>query len=516
MRHWLLTCSIALFLTCAFFSLPALAQQEAMDPIIDYSPVFVEQPCTKQIPLNYASVCGTLYVPENRTRVNSPIIELAVRIVKTKSTQPQSDPIVYLVGGPGGSVVEQTGDFFLGNMMNFARDRDVIFFDQRGTGASRPRLQCEGIINTALNALTQEFTPDDERITYQYASELCSSDFRQQGIDLSTYTSANNAADVNDLRVALGYDEWNLFGVSYGTRLALTVMRDYPEGIRSVILDSVYPPQVNLFTEYMANAVRALDVLFAGCRADARCYAAYPETEERFYRLYDELNATPQIVTLVSNSGDEINIVLNGDRLFDWVFRWLYNIDNIRHIPRWLYEIDHGTYTSAVRAGLQQELVIYGIDQGMYQAVQCYDEISFLEPESFIKIRDTFPQYASTLDRMLTQHEALLDVCTGWQPVRAAELENEPVRSDIPTLLLVGEYDPITPPAWAELAAQTLTNGYLYEVPGIGHAVAFSSGCGQQIALRFLWEPSTAPDSACLAQAPSPMFVVTRLAYTGE
>src|SRR6185503_15624183 len=98
-----------------------------------------------------------------------------------------------------------------------------------------------------------------------------------KGVDPASATSAENAADVNDLRLALGYDQWNLYGVSYGTRLALTVVRDYPQSVRSVILDSVYPLQVNLYTDLPENFDRALKVLFETCAADADCSSTYPD-----------------------------------------------------------------------------------------------------------------------------------------------------------------------------------------------------------------------------------------------
>ena len=147
-------------------------------------------------------------------------------------------------------------------------DRDLVVFDQRGTGSTEPSLDCPEITQLNYDYLTRQFSVN-ERVAQDAASATrCHDRLVKAGIDPSLATSAESAADVNDLRLALGYDQWNLYGVSYGTKLALTVMRDFPQGVRSVILDSVYPLQVNLYTAPPEDFDRALKVLFESCAAD--------------------------------------------------------------------------------------------------------------------------------------------------------------------------------------------------------------------------------------------------------
>ena len=124
-----------------------------------------------------------------------------------------------------------------------------------------------------------------------------------EDINLAAYNSAESAADLNDLRLTLGYEEWNLVGISYGTRLALTAMRDYPEGIRCVILDSTYPLQVSLYAEMPANFDRALNVFFHGCTTDPACSEAYPELEIVFFQLVDQLNDSPITFSATNSEG---------------------------------------------------------------------------------------------------------------------------------------------------------------------------------------------------------------------
>ena len=217
--------------------------------------------------------CGYLIVPEDRSDPNSPTIQLAYAVLYAPADNVKPDPVIYLAGGPGGNAV---GD--LEGWLNtpYLQDRDLILFDQRGTGYSEPTLNC----------------PEAEQ-GEDNATQACHDRLVSQGVNLQAYNSAENAADVADLQVALGYDEWNLYGISYGTRLALTVMRDHPEGVRSVVIDSVYPPEVNSWEEYGQNTADEFNKLFQGCAADAQCNDAYPDLEQTFYTTVDQLNAEP-------------------------------------------------------------------------------------------------------------------------------------------------------------------------------------------------------------------------------
>ncbi len=148
---------------------------------------------------------------------------------------------------------------------------------------------------------------------------------------------------MNDLRIALGYAEWNLYGVSYGTRLAQTVMRDFPEGVRSVILDSVYPPQVDGYAEMAVNAERAFNLLFDRCSADSKCNAAYPELKTVFYDTVAQLDANPTTLTLVRpKTGQAYEAVINGDHLITIIFSLLYQTDALPYLPNLIYDLHEG------------------------------------------------------------------------------------------------------------------------------------------------------------------------------
>src|SRR5947209_1322320 len=235
--------------------------------------------------------CGFLRVPEDRSLSQGLAIRLAVAIFKTPSSQPDPDPVLLLSGGPGDPLLERIGPMFkAGNLAYRTQNRDVILLDQRGVGYSQPSLRC--LVNETLRT--------------------CHDRLVKSGINLNAFTTLENAADVHDLVQALGYQQVNLDGASYGTELALTVMRLFPVDVRSVVLDSVLPPQANSFRSFPRAAVRAFDVLFHGCAADPHCNEAYPHLQAVFYQLVGGLNTTPITFQTTLQTGKSVTVKFTG------------------------------------------------------------------------------------------------------------------------------------------------------------------------------------------------------------
>ncbi len=184
--------------------------------------------------------CGYLFVPEDRTQPNSPLVQLAVAIVRSSSPNPAPDPVVFLQGGPGAHSLDMLAG--LNTIYNnspfydILSQRDLILFDQRGVGYSLPSLNCPEVDDQTYQDLSLNLSREEAQLHSVHSYQACHDRLVQDGKNLEAFTSAASAADVNDLLLALEYEKWNLLGVSYGTRLALTVMRDFPEGVRSVIL----------------------------------------------------------------------------------------------------------------------------------------------------------------------------------------------------------------------------------------------------------------------------------------
>jgi pimeloyl-ACP methyl ester carboxylesterase len=239
------------------------------------------------------------------------------------------------------------------------------------------------------------------------------------------------------LRLALGYDQWNLYGISYGTRLALTAMRDYPAGIRSVILDSVYPPEVGFYTEQTANTDRVFNLLFHSCAAQADCATAYPNLEELFYELVERANDQPLELTILDFfSGEPYQIRVDGDDIVNTLFQAFYESTFIPYLPLTIYEAEQGRFDLL---GVLIDVLSFESDfsTGMYYSVQCREEVPFNAAEAVALSLEPFPRLARFVD-----YESTLAVCGLWAAGQAANLETEPVTSDIPTLVLSGQFDP--------------------------------------------------------------------------
>lgn len=461
-------------------------------PVLPYQPAFEPAPCAFPVPPGYSPDCGYLVVPENRAQLQGRQIRLHVAIFRSRAGTPAADPVVTLSGGPGSSALGTAG-YLLSRGMDAVLDRrELIVFDQRGTGYSQPRLDCPERAEITPALLGGSLSAEESGQAILEAFRRCRERLAAEGTDLSAYTSAASAADLDDLRSALGYDRLNLYAISYGTRLALTLMRDRPTAVRSAVLDSAYPLQVNLYTALAPNAERAFNVFFARCAADPGCNGQYPDLRAFFYRLVDDLNAQPVFVPLSTDRGPQ-TVKLDGGLLIDVLFTGLYNPAVSASMPRMIHEIRSGEYGL-----LRQRLRLYfetSTALGMQMAVQCAEEFPFNAPEeAYAAARDVQPQIAAFFPGSV---QPLFAVCREWTVTPPDPRENLPVHSDVPALVLAGEGDPVTPPDWGRMLAADLAQASFHEFPAQGHWVTRSSPCAVQMALAFWEDPTTDPGPLC-------------------
>jgi pimeloyl-ACP methyl ester carboxylesterase len=425
------------------------------------------------------------------------VIRLHLAIFRSFSSDPAPDPVVHLAGGPGSSSLAVAAYLFRQGLDSILERRDFIFFDQRGAGFSRPRLDCPE--REALTSVLLErglVAPESSQQIVR-AFQDCRDRLVGEEIDLSSYDSAASAADVNDLRLALGYEQVNLYAVSYGTRLALTLVRDYPGIVRSAVLDSAYPLEVNLYTALAPNAERAFEVFFDLCAADPECQAAYPDLEGTFYQMVDELNTTPRLVP-VDTGGAEYTVRVDGGLLVDILFVGLYNPIVTATLPQMIFDLRQG------QTGILVDRLELYFDNssalGMQMAVQCSEEIPFDQPEDAIQAaRGIRPEIAGFFSASV---QPLFAVCQAWALPMPDPRENQAVSSGVPILVLAGSFDPITPPDWGRLIAGDLENAYFFELPGNGHWVTRSSACALAMALDFWEDPGSEPESSCIRNTP--------------
>lgn len=478
---------------------PTFAQDDELPYFEEYDCIFGEID---------GVTCGYLVVPEDRSDPNSPEIYLAVAIISARNGNPLPDPVIYLEGGPGGGALFAVEDFMT---LPLAENRDLILFDQRGNGFSEPSLNCYEM---------EENESDDP-------STDCYNRLLDEGINLSAYNSMENAADVADLRVALGYDEVNLYGISYGTRLALSVMRDHPEGIRSVVIDSVYPPEVNSTTTGPQDTVRAFHYLFDACAADAACNAAYPDLENNFYAMIEDFNVNPP--TFVYDDGEEeTEVELLGDDVLELMFQTLYVTEAIPMLPYGItlmmnaqddtdfsdaYAIISGVWTPETwiagevtggdsvvydSEGVNEYIEEYGDisdSEGTYNAVTCAEETPFEDFDSAYAAVEDAP--AAIQEYLYQSIDSAQLECEIWQVDPSDNIESQRVVSAIPTLLIAGGFDPVTPESYAESALQGLSNGELLVFANGGHGISGSPGCAANIVRDFVDNPSTSTDDPC-------------------
>jgi len=468
----------------------------------DKIPRYEKAKCKFDVPKNYPVECGYLIVPEDRSKPDSRLLRLHVAVFKAKDKKPAKDAVMYLEGGPGGHSLETARYAFEGAFAGFAKKRDFIMFDQRGVGYSEPSLDCPETTKASYEGITKKMSYEQKEQLELDALKTCHDRLANQGIDLSAYNSAANAADVNDLWRLLGYKEINLYGISYGTRLALTVMRDFPGGVRSVILDSTVPPQADLYGKLPFYADRAFKVFFQGCLKDRQCNATYPNLDKVFYDLVARLNTEPAKISVKQPyTGKKFDLLIDGHDLVNMVFNSLYSAEVIVYFPKIIFDAYNGKYDLLEKfmggSLVQKEYV----STGMYYSVQCAEEVAFT-PKIVLEDADkSFPkmQNAFGMGRYYT-------ACQIWNVKPAPAIENKPVTSTIYTLVLSGQYDPITPPSYGYMAAQSLKHSFLYEFPGVGHGVSVGDRCPYQVAIKFIDEPTKKPDIACISLMTEPRF----------
>ena len=477
------------------------------------------------------TICGFLSVPEDRDVDGSRLISVAFAIVLGDGSS--ADPLVYLEGGPGGAPINLLGLRHEFGMAAIAGGRDVIYIDQRGTGYSQPNLVC-----TTERQLTEPppvILSAEEALAFQQSIvERCFDRLDAEGVNINGFTTPENAADVADLRVALGISEWNLFGGSYGTNVGLTIMRDRPEGVRSVVLDSVFPPEVNVAGggDQGIGFLKQLDAIAARCDADAACSADIPDLRTDIIAAVDNLNAEPVIAV-----GTEAEFLFGIEGVpFDGFL--LLQILNQQQNNRFLAAAVHAAADDnpAVRAeGIQLFLRAVMFDliglplpeqnaaltqlrlgipgpasqfsDGFFDTVVCAEEFPFATGATSYDGEPWGATIEAFASSMVTASLAFRCPIVDIAP--EDPIVNEPITSDIRTLVTYTDNDSQTVPEWSELTASRLPNAELVFFPNLAHVVAFSGPCPQSVIGQFVANPNADLDTSCVADLPTITYVGT-------
>jgi pimeloyl-ACP methyl ester carboxylesterase len=449
--------------------------------------------------------CGFVVVPEDHSNPDGPSIRLAVVVIKDQSDEHQPDPVILLAGGPGERVVANALQLEP-ILAPLHPNRDLIFFDQRGVGLSEPALECPEFLQVMLDNLDE---PDVDVVTETIfnAFMTCRDRLVSQGHNLAAYTTAQSAADVEAIRIALGYEQVNLYGGSYGSLLAQTTMRDYPDYIRSVAINSTLPLEKSVFVDATTTFANAILRLLDSCAADEACNDAYPDLQAVLFEVINRLNTEPIPITVTNPlDGQSYDALLTGDVVRVNLGTFLYISQIIPVLPQAIFDIYNGDVELMTQLSSTRLALLDLMSRGMMLSVMCNADLVGRTPEDLLNITAELPtQLVSTADPEFTIEYGIFGICENW-PVPIADVSvKDPLVSDIPTLVLEGEFDPVTPPEYGQLVAGYLSNGYYFEFPGVGHDV-LSNECARQVAGAFITDPKQAPEATCISQMPGITF----------
>lgn len=430
--------------------------------------------------------CGTLEVYEDRATKKGRKISLNILIFPATSDKREPDPLFYFAGGPGASATEDAP----GIAPAFAKireHRDLVFVDQRGTGGSNP-LKCDFYNPADLQTYLGYFFPLED-------TRRCRT-LLESKADLKLYTTTIAMDDIDEARAALGYERVNLFGGSYGTRAALTYLKRYPQHVRTATLQGISPTNHFMPSDFPAQTERALQGVISECVADQQCNTAFPNLKAEAQAVLAQLIKGPiEVEVQKPRSTERVKVKLSRDLAAEAIRYMLYSPVPASRIPLIIHTAAQGNFVPLTYAALEYRMNLVGTgSNGMYLSVTCAEDLPWIKPGEGERLAEnTFlGDY-----RLRQQREA----CALWPRATIEPDYSQPVRSDVPVLILTGEWDPVTPPSNGETAAKTLTNSMHIIVPHGGHGLGGLEGldCIERISTEFVDRGTTKGiDTSCV------------------
>jgi pimeloyl-ACP methyl ester carboxylesterase len=489
------------------------------------SPAFVRATCPAGVfPADRDVDCGFIRVPEDRSRPNGPQIKVAAALVHATAANPAPDPIVFLAGGPSfGAISPFPLDVYFAGAP-YAEDHDVILVDTRGTGTSTPRLGCPELDEAEVKAFYTGPTVNSHALSInRKALGACYARLVAAGVDPADYDTAESAADLEDLRQALGVGQWNLLAESADGVLGLTYMRLFPDGIRSTIVDSGMSSNALWVLDADRGQARILESIFAGCHANLACRDVYPGIRDLFYDKVAQLSRDPVLVTFPDFQPRPIRLDLDGVGLLVDTVHQFYPGDlgfpqgTTHDTLTFMWRATHGDLVGAYRdwfgtGPYENPGADNFVAQGKTMSYLCRDLVSFLTPTDLAQAAHDYPLMAS---RYLHPDFDLANGwlnpfspagCRYWPVGKADPVQHQPVQSAIPTLVLTSKYDVLVPPTAVRPMVPGLSRSTYVELPASAHLqlASYTTGndCSRAIATAFLARPTAAVDTSCVDALP--------------
>ncbi len=412
--------------------------------------------------------CGSLEVPEDRSKSGGRSIRLFVAVLPANTLTPKPDPLVILAGGPGQSATSLAA--FASRLVDVRRTRDIVLVDQRGTGRSAP-LACAAFKPDpgAADAFDADPVPRAAR---------CVAELAAAGVDVAQYTTAAWVDDLDAVRAALGYPRWNLWGGSYGTRVALEYLRRHPARVRSLVLDGVAPPSLKISLGIWPSRERALDALFAACDSTPSCRSAHPDLAATLDDIRRQLGDGGREVRIVDpRTGEAQPVQLKFDGVLAALHPLTYLPEFAAMLPEILRRGAQGDW-SPLYATVQMATTDLAeqMNAALHFAVTCAEDTP--------RVTQVDRAVLAAL-RSQALAERVFAVCESWPRGAQPADATAPVASEVPALLISGALDPVTPPAYAEEVAKSLPNSRHVVAAGYGHIVS-PHACGPRLIAAFV------------------------------
>lgn len=414
-----------------------------------------------------AAQCGELEVPEDRSKPQGRKIKIFVAVLPANTLTPKPDPFVILAGGPGQGA-SHLGPF-AARLTDLRRTRDVVLIDQRGTGRSSP-LTCDAFKDLEDEVLDTDPAP---------RAAACVRQLQQQGIDLAQYTTTSFIADLEAMRNALGYARMNLWGGSYGSRVAQEYLRRFPDRVRVVVLDGVAPPAMTISLDVWRTRAAALANVWQACAQSSACRSAHPDPAATLAKIGQSLAHEGRDVDLIDpRTGQRKTMPITFDAVLAALQPLTYLPELAVLLPELLERAARGDYgpllatLQSVTGNLSEQM-----NAALHYSVTCAEDVPRISPDAQTRGLADLPARAIALK--------IIKVCSVWPRGTMPSDFGDPVGSDKPVLVLSGGTDPVTPPAYGAEVAKSFPNSLHIVAPGYGHIVS-PHVCGPRLLAAFV------------------------------
>lgn len=444
---------------------------------------------------------GHLLVPENWEATSSNQIKVGVVILKNTSKLEHANATVFIQGGPGASGIS-TIDMWMQHPIR--KTNDVVIVDVRGTGFSEPRL-CPDLGKQLLGILAKNQTLEADEKDKTNAALACKKELLIRGVDVAAYHSVSVAKDLNALKTHLGYQQWNVYGVSYGTYMAQVYASTFPTDVRALILDSSVADISDYYTQNTDNYMTSLQRVFEKCKNDPTCDAQYPDLENVFYNTIEQLKKEPIEVGVSKRLVETESFTYNAEDFKVAIQQALYHKQLVEILPLLIYQF-HNQNSEALGNLVAAFSSLLRMDYGLYYCVSCNEVLPNNDAEVFAKETAKYPR----LQGALSFYQSDFKVCDKWNlGVNESDLQEHNLAGleamDAPVMIFAGEFDPITPATNGAKVATNFSNASVLDAHTYGHVPSFTL-IGNKLTSSFVDQPTQTIDLASFDKAPALSF----------